>query len=494
MSFPLLSPAEAANIVSHDMTVGFSGFTPAGSPKAVPGALAEKALAEHAAGRPFKIGVVTGASTGASLDGALAKADAMKFRTPYMGNADLRKAINSGKVEYFDMHLSQLQQTLRSGALGDIDVAVVEAADVNDKGEVVLTSGVGSIPTTARMAKKVIIELNSTHPAALEGIHDIYEPQDPPFRKAIPIESVRDRIGTARLAIDPRKIVGIVKCDKPDEVGGFDELNDTTRQIGQNVSNFLVRELKAGRIPREFLPIQSGVGNIANAVMAALGESADIPSFEMYTEVIQDSVIGLIDSGKIRYASGCSLTISAALLQHVYADLERYKKHIVLRPQEISNNPEIVRRLGLITMNTALEADIFGNINSTHVLGTSMMNGIGGSGDFTRNAYLSIYACPSIAKGGKISTIVPMCSHVDHSEHSVSALITEQGVADLRGKSPRQRAEAIIENCVHPDYRPQMRDYFKIGGEHQTPQTLAKAFNMHVQFQQTGSMLGVDWN
>ena len=494
MSFPLLDPAEAASIVSHDMTVGFSGFTPAGSPKIVPGAIAAKAEAEHAAGRPFKIGVVTGASTGASLDGALAKADAMKFRTPYQGNADLRKAINAGRVEYYDMHLSHLQQTLRSGALGEIDVAVVEAADINDKGEVVLTSGVGSIPTSARLAKKIIVELNSTHPAALEGIHDIFEPADPPFRKPILIESVRDRIGTARLALDPKKIVGIVKSDKADEVGGFDELTDTTRQIGANVSNFLVRELKVGRIPSQFLPIQSGVGNIANAVLAALGESADIPNFEMYTEVIQDSVIGLIDSGKIKFASGCSLTISSALLQHVYADLERYKKHIVLRPQELSNNPEIVRRLGLITMNTALEADIFGNINSTHVLGTSMMNGIGGSGDFTRNAYLSIYACPSTAKGGKISTIVPMCSHIDHTEHSVSALITECGVADLRGKSPRQRAEAIIENCVHPDYRPQMREYLKLGGIAQTPHTLSKAFNMHVQFQKTGTMLGTDWS
>lgn len=493
MSFPLLDPAEAASIISNDMTVGFSGFTPAGSPKAVPGAIAAKAEAEHAAGRAFKIGVVTGASTGASLDGALAKADAMKFRTPYQGNADLRKAINAGKVEYFDMHLSHLQQTLRSGALGEIDVAVVEAADINDKGEVVLTSGVGSIPTSARLAKKIIVELNSTHPAALEGIHDIFEPADPPHRKPILIESVRDRIGVPRLALDPKKIVGIVKCDKPDEVGGFDELTDTTRQIGANVSNFLVGEIKAGRIPKSFLPIQSGVGNIANAVLSALGESADIPNFEMYTEVIQDAVIDLIDSGKIKFASGCSLTISNAVLQRVYADLTRYKKHIVLRPQELSNNPEIVRRLGLITMNTALEADIFGNINSTHVLGTSMMNGIGGSGDFTRNGYLSIYACPSTAKGGKISTIVPMCSHIDHTEHSVAALITECGVADLRGKSPRQRAETIIENCVHPDYRPQMREYVKLGGAFQTPHTLSKAFNMHVQFQKTGSMLGVDW-
>jgi succinate CoA transferase len=493
MSFPLLDPAEAASLIQHDMTVGFSGFTPAGAPKVVPVAIAAKAEAEHAEGRPFKIGVISGASTGASLDGALAKADAVKFRTPYQSNGDLRKAINEGRAQFFDMHLSQLQQTLRSGALGEVDVAVIEAADVTPQGEILLTSGVGAAPTLARMARKVVIELNEAHPTDLLGMHDLYEPQDPPYRKEIPIQSVRDRIGTTRLWIDPAKIVGVVKSNKSDEVGGFDELNDTTRQIGANVTRFLAGELKAGRIPREFLPIQSGVGNIANAVLAALGEAKDIPAFEMYTEVIQDSVISLIDSGKIKYVSGCSLTISPDALAKVYADLKRYRNHMVLRPQEISNNPEIVRRLGLITMNTALEADIFGNINSTHVLGSSMMNGIGGSGDFTRNAYLSIFACPSIAKGGKISTIVPLCSHLDHSEHSVNALITEQGIADLRGKSPRQRAEAIIENCVHPTYRPQMRDYLKLSGESHTQHTLAKAFRMHVKFQETGSMLDVDW-
>ena len=493
MSFPILDPVEAASFIHHDMNVGFSGFTPAGSPKVVPGAVAAKAMAEHEQGRAFKIGVISGASTGPSLDGVLAKADAVKYRTPYQSNGDLRKAINDGRAQFFDMHLSQLPQTLRSGALGEIEVAVIEAADVTPQGEILLTSGVGAAPTLARMARKVIIELNEAHPTDLLGMHDIYEPEDPPYRKAIPVQTVRDRIGTSRLWIDPDKIVGIVRTNKADEVGGFDESTETTRQIGANVSMFLAGELKAGRIPREFLPIQSGVGNIANAVLAALGDASDIPAFEMYTEVIQDSVIGLIDSGKIKYASGCSLTISPDILAKVYGDLKRYRKHMVLRPQEISNNPEVVRRLGLITMNTALEADIFGNINSTHVLGSSMMNGIGGSGDFTRNAYLSIFACPSTAKGGKISTIVPLCSHLDHSEHSVAAVVTEWGVADLRGKSPHQRAEAIIENCAHPDYRPQLREYMKIGGGVHTPHTLSKAFKMHVQFQETGSMKDVNW-
>ncbi|MBK9579167.1 MAG: acetyl-CoA hydrolase/transferase family protein [Fibrobacterota bacterium] len=493
MSFAKLDPKEAAALIQHDMNVGFSGFTPAGSPKVVSLSLAEQAKAEHDAGRPFKIGVITGASTGDSLDGALARADAIKFRTPYQSNNDLRKALNDGRAEFFDMHLSQLQQTLRSGALGKIDVAVVEAADVTDDGEILLTSGVGSIPTTARMADKVIIEVNTAHSKDLHGIHDIFEPNDPPFRQPIPITSPRDRIGTPRLKIDPKKIVGIVENNQPDDVKGFDELTDVTRQIGANAAAFLAGELRAGRIPSQFLPIQSGVGNIANAVMAALNDAKDIPAFEMYTEVIQDAVFDLIDSGKVKFASGCSFTISPPIQKRLYDDLKRYRQHLILRPQEISNNPEIVRRLGLITMNTALEADIFGNINSTHVLGRSMMNGIGGSGDFTRNAYLSIFACPSTAKGGKISAIVPLCSHIDHSEHSVGVIITECGVADLRGKGPLQRANAVIDNCVHPSYRDQLRDYLKLTGGAHTPHTLSKAFRMHVKFEETGTMQGVDW-
>ena len=160
----------------------------------------------------------------------------------------------------------------------------------------------------------------------------------------------------------------------------------------------------------------------------------------------------------------------------------------VLRPQEISNNPEVIRRLGLFSINTALEADIAGNVNSTHVLGRSMMNGIGGSGDFARNAFLSIFTCPSTAKGGKISTIVPMVSHVDHSEHSVQVIITEHGVADLRGKSPGERARLMIENCAHPDYRGLLRDYAAMAGNGHSPHTLTASFALHHAFATEGDM------
>lgn len=493
MRYKLMTAQEAASFINHGDLVGFSGFTPAGAPKVVPGAIAAKAREEHAKGHPFKIGVVTGASTGDSLDGELARANAISFRTPYQSNNDLKESLNSGETQYFDMHLSQLAQELRYGFLGKVKVAVIEAADVTDEGEILLTSGVGITPTIAQLADVIIIELNSRHPKSLKGLHDIYEPLDPPYRREIPVFSVSDRAGSPLLKVDPKKIVGIVETNAPDQVGGFAPVDETTARIGDNVANFLVEQIKNGTIPKEFLPIQSGVGNIANAVLASLGANKEIPAFTMYTEVIQDAVIKLMKENRVKFVSGCSLTVTTPVLDDIYENMDFFKDKIVLRPQELSNNPEVVRRLGLMTINTALEADIFGNINSTHVLGTKMMNGLGGSGDFTRNAFFSIFTCPSTAKGGKISTIVPLVSHHDHSEHSVKVIITEQGVADLRGKSPRQRAEAIIENCVHPDYKQMMYDYINLAGKCHTPHTLASSFNMHTEFANSGDMRNTKW-
>lgn len=483
-----MTAAEAAALINDGDVVGFSGFTPAGAPKVVPNAIAERAEAEHAAGRPFKIGMYTGASTGDMLDGALARANAVLFRTPYQSNKDLRTRINAQEAHYFDMHLSHEAQELRYGFLPRPKFAIVEACDLTDDGEIVPTSGVGILPTICRLADHIIVELNETTPKELRGIHDIYEPQDPPMRQAIPVYSVSDRCGEPFVKVDPKKIVAVVKSDIPNGGGKFAPIDEVTTKIGENVAHFLAAEIKAGRIPASFLPIQSGVGNIANAVLASLGENPDIPPFEMYTEVIQDAVIGLMKEGHVKFASGCSLTVSQPVLEDVYQNLDFFKQRIVLRPQEISNNPEVARRLGLITINTALEADIFGNINSTHVLGTKMMNGIGGSCDFTRNAYISIFTTPSTAKDGKISAIVPMVSHLDQSEHSVKVLITEYGVADLRGKSPIQRAHCIIDNCVHPDYRDMLRRYIESAPKAHTPMNIYTCFEMHKAFAETGDM------
>ena len=483
-----MSAAEAAQFVHNGDVVGMGGFTPAGAPKEVPTAIAHMAEAMHAEGKPFKIGIYTGASTGDSCDGELARAHAIEFRTPYQSSKDLRTELNNQQAHYFDLHLSELAQNLRYGFLPKPDVAIVEACVVNEQGEIVPTAGVGIAPTICNMADKIIVELNEAMPATMRGMHDIYEPLDPPMRREIPVYKPSDRIGNDCIKVDPKKIVAVVKTHRPNEVGKFAELDDTTKRIGDNVALFLETEMKAGRIPASFLPIQSGVGNIANAVLGALGENKHIPAFEMYTEVIQDSVVGLMKEGRVKFASGCSLTIGADKLQDIVDHIDFFRDKIVLRPQEISNNPEVARRLGLITINTALEADIFGNINSTHVCGTKMMNGIGGSGDFTRNAYISIYTTPSTAKNGCISSIVPMVSHLDHSEHSVKILITEHGIADLRGKSPIQRAHEIIEKCVDPIYRPLMREYLSKSKVAHTQHNLALAFAMHEEFLRSGDM------
>lgn len=489
MGYNFMTADEAALFVKNGYKVGFSGFTAAGTPKEVPAAIARLAMAEHAKGNEYQISVFSGASTGDALDGNLARANAIKFRTPYQSNKDLRGLINSGDTMYSDMHLSHLAQELRYGFFGNIDVAVLEVADITDDGEIVLTAGVGIAPTLARIADKLIIELNHTQPKELKGMHDIYEPCDAPHRREIPIYSVKDRAGSAVVKIDPKKVVAVVETDCETVVAGFTPVDEVTAKIGENVANFLAEQFKCGKIPAEFLPIQSGVGNVANAVLGSLGKNTEIPPFTMYTEVIQDSVIDLMKQGRISFASGCSLTVSSPVMKEIYSNLDFFRDKIVLRPIEISNNPEVVRRLGLITINTALEADIFGNVNSTHVTGTKMMNGLGGSGDFTRNAFISIYTCPSTQKDGKISPIVPMVSHVDHSEHDVKVIVTEQGVADLRGKSPIQRAETIIENCVNPEYKQLMWDYLKLATKKShTPHTLSAAFAMHIEFLKSGDM------
>jgi succinyl-CoA:acetate CoA-transferase len=232
-------------------------------------------------------------------------------------------------------------------------------------------------------------------------------------------------------------------------------------------------------MPPGLLPLQSGVGNVANAVMPGL-EHAPYENLTAYTEVLQDGMMQLIKQGKMTFASATALSLSPDASEEFNRDIAFYRDKIILRPQEISNHPEIIRRLGIIAMNGLIEADIYGNVNSTHILGSSIMNGIGGSGDFARNAYLSIFMTPSVAKGGHVSCIVPMVGHIDHTEHDVQVIVTEQGLADLRGLSPKQRAKVVIKNCSHPEFRPALEEYYDRAlhyspGQH-TPHLLDEAF------------------
>ena len=495
MAFTRITAAEAAAMIQHGDNIGLSGFTPAGTAKAVTTELAKRAHEEHENGRPFQVGIFTGASTGQSCDGVLSNEQAIRYRAPYTTNPDFRKHVNMGEIAYNDIHLSQMAQELRYGFLGDVDWAIIEVCALTDDGKAYLTAAGGIAPTVARLAKKgVIIELNAFHSDKSIGIHDVYEPTDPIERQCIGITKPSDRIGETYVQIDPKKIVGVVECNLPDEARAFKGTDPITDTIGNNVAEFLVKDMKENRIPKTFLPLQSGVGSTANAILGALGHNPHVPDFNIYTEVLQDAVVELMREGRVKTASTCSLTVTNEVLHGIYEDIDFFKDKLVLRQSEISNNPEVIRRLGVIAINTAIECDIYGNANSTQICGSKMMNGIGGSGDFERNAYLSIFTCPSVAKGGSISSIVPFCSHLDHTEHDVNVIVTEQGVADLRGKSPVERAKLIIENCAHPDYKQLLWDYLKLTQGGQTPHRLSAAFAMHDTFLREGDMHNTDYS
>ena len=482
----IVSAADVAAYIKPGMSIGMSGFTASSYPKAIPLALAERMKKE-----PFKIDLWTGASTGPELDDTLAAVHGIRKRLPYQTDAILRGEINDGSVDYLDLHLSESAQLARVGYLGKLDVAIVEAVAITEEGNIIPSTSLGNAASYVQQADVVIVEVNTTQPLELEGMHDVYVPLDPPNRLPIPIVQADDRVGTPFIPCTPDKIKYIVPCDIKDHTRDLAPIDENSKKMSHFTLEFLNAEIKAGRMPKNLLPLQSGVGNVANAVMAGFVDS-DLEDLTVYTEVIQDGMLDLIDANKLNFASGTAFSPSPAGMERFYKDVEKYKKYLLLRPQEISNSPEVVHRLGVIAMNTALEVDIYGNVNSTHVTGTKMMNGIGGSGDFARNAFLTIFYTPSIAKNGAISSIVPMCSHIDHTEHDVDVIITEQGIADLRGLAPRKRALEIINNCVHPDYKPVLLDYYNRAVEAtkhaHTPHIIKEALSFHEKFIETKSM------
>ena len=480
----VMTAEESAKLFENGMIVGASGFTRGGDTKVV-----LKAVAERAKSEDLEITLITGASLGHGTDAALAESGALKKRLPFQVDTVLRKNINAGNVLFIDQHLGESAEHILNNTF-KIDIAVLEVAEILEDGSVVPTTSVGNNVDIAESADKIILEINTSIPTAIRGIHDIYKVEEYGKRTPINITTCDTKVGTDTIKIDPSKVVGIVFHDIQDMAGDIVPADEATSAIAKNIVNFFEKEVAAGKLTKELMPLQCGIGKVANAVLGGL-EHSDFENLVMYSEVLQDSTFDLIDAGKMNFASASSMTVSQECYDRVIGNIENYKDKIVLRPQAISNAAEVIRRLGVIGINTSLECDIYGNVNSTHVSGTHMMNGIGGSGDFARNAYISIFVTASIAKGGNISSIVPMVSHVDPTEHDVDIIVTEQGLADLRGLAPRERAIEIINNCVHPDYKQELLSYFERacaerGG--QTPHILEEAFSWHTRLRETGSM------
>lgn len=451
---------EAALLIADGMVVGCSGFTMAGYPKAVPMALARRAKK----GDKVQITLITGASVGDELDGELARNGIIKRRYPYQTNNSIRDAINRGEIDYVDMHLSQVPFWIKNGYFGKIDIAIIEAIGIDDEGNIIPSTSIGYSNLLVEYAEKVIVEVNTSQPVALEGMHDVYSPRRVPETEAIPIVRANNRVGMPYIRCKPEKIAAVVITDIRDSTVSVPPVDENSRLMAEHLIALLESEIRLGRLPAKLPPLQSGVGGVANAVLAGLMHS-NFRNLSIYSEVMQDAVLDLIEAERVAFASATALTISPERLDSFYKSLERYKYKIVLRPTEISNAPEVIRRLGIIAINTALEVDLAGNVNSTHVNGTRIMNGIGGSNDFARNAALSIFTTPSTAKNGTVSCIVPMVSHTDHTEHDVHIVITEQGMADLRGLTAYERAYVLIDRCVHPDFKDALYAYVKAAYE-----------------------------
>lgn len=475
---------QAAALIKNAMVIASSGFTKSGDSKAVFLALAERAEFE-----PMKITLITGASLGQETDARLATAGAISLRLPFQADPVMRTYINEGQLMYIDENLGETTSHLKNGVFPPIDIAIIEAACIQKDGSIVPTTSVGNSAIFASQAKKVIIEINTSIPIDIEGIHDIFQVGNYPQKAIIPITSAGQRIGRSSIPCDPDKIIGIVFTNVKDSPADVIPVDKTTQKIAGYILDFLKNEVKAGRLTNALQPLQAGIGKVANAVLQGFVQS-DFEHLTMYSEVLQDSTFELMDAGKLDFASGSSITLSEHCYQHLFANFQNYKSRIVLRPQDITNSAEVISRLGVIAINTALECDIYGNINSSHIGGTHIMNGIGGSADFAQNSHLSIFVTESTCKANTISRIVPMVSHVDHSEHDVDIVVTEQGLADLRGLAPRQKAESIIANCVHPDYRNMLTQYYneacRRGG--QTPHVMEQAFDWYDNLRTTGSM------
>ncbi len=477
----------AVQEIKSGMIIGTSGGFQFGYPKTIFSKLAEFKKHDH----NFKIDLWAGGPIGEEIDGLLSVHGIMRKRLGQQSNPNLRKMINERKVLFSDLRSGIFSQQIRSGALGVVDLAIIEAVGITKEGNIIPSTSLFDGATFVQMAKKVIIEINLFYPLGLEEIHDVYLLKYPPLREPIPIHHPGDRIGTPYIPVEKDKIVYIVEATVQDSVISRIPIDEASEKIGENLVRFFEKEVDSKKLPPTLLPLQVGLGNVADSVSKALAHSS-FKDLTIYTGGIGDGVLDLIDSGKVQIVSTSGLYFSTEGQKRFFENLDRYKKTIIIRPLDIADSPEVIFRLGVIAINTAIEIDIYGHINSSHVQGSQVISGVGGSGEFAQNGFLSIFLTPSTSRKGSISAIVPMVSHVDHSEHVVDIIVTEQGVADLRGLEPVERAESIINNCAHSNYRPLLTEYLSkaVGntGGHE-PHLLSEAFSFHTRFAETGKML-----
>lgn len=480
----LLVPAEvAAAAIKDGMTVAMSGYAMAGYPKAVP----EELVKRKQSGENLSINLITGANV-PWLDEKLGADNIVSRRVPMCAGRILATQANEGTLRYVEQQMNKMPRLLRSGSFGKIDIAVVEALGFDENGDLVPSSSIGMTSHLMDGAEMIIVEINKAHPVELAKLHDIYIPEEAPRTRPIPLIEVNQRIGKASIPVCEDKIMFIVETDIPEQMGSPVRSTEDAVKIAGHLFDFLEEEYrdKNGVLP----PVQTGFGNIANAVADAFQKSA-FHDLQFFCGGITEPVMELLASGKATALSAGGLGMSSRV-EEILKTTAEIEKHLVLRNGDITNSPEVVGRLGLLALNTGIEIDIYGNVNSSHIGGNRVVNGIGGGAGFAQNAGLSVILIPSTAKGGDISSIVPMVSHQDICEHDVDLVVTENGLADLRGLDDGERADLIIARCSSGIYKKQLTAYLqnareKSGGHH--PQLPYEAFSWFQRLKEEKSMV-----
>jgi succinyl-CoA:acetate CoA-transferase len=477
----IITADEAALLFRDGMVVATSGSA-MGYPKATFSALAERITKEGA----LKIDLLCAGPLSAEVEDVLAEAGGIRTRIGAIGGEKLRAAVNRGEVKFIEGKGGRLPLHVKRGWFGPVDIAVIEAVGLTSEGNIIPSTAVYDSPEWLDSAASVLVEINLNRPLALMGLHDVYQMGGDP----IPISNnPLTRIGVPYFSVDPEKIKGIViseRGEKPSAPGKPDRAGEL---IGGHLVDFFRSEIASGRLREPLPPLEVGIGGVMGAVLRQIGESA-FTGFRFYMPVIPDQVLAMIDAGKVEWVSGTALRLTPEGWGTFAANLERYKRCMVLRPVSVSNSAELIQRLGVIGINGCLEMDLQGQVNSSHVLGSRVIGGVAGSYDFSRNGLLAIFVGPSTARGGKVSAIVPMVSHVDHTEHDVDILVTEQGLADLRGLDPTEKAETIIRQCAHPDFKGVLSAYLARAKKEpgHIPVALEDAHAFHLRLKQSGSM------
>lgn len=439
---------QAAQFFKGGMVVATSGNALSGYPKEIFAALAARMQRE-----PFKIDLMATGPLGPEVEEALVRAGGLRRRIGTVGTRLLREAINRREVGFLEGKSGRLAQYARWGYYGPVDLAVIEAAGIDGEGNILPGTTVYDAPDWVDLAPAVLLEINWRRPVEMAGMHDIYSPRP---GECLPLTHVLQRIGRPTIPLDAKKVKGIVLSDGQDREVPPARMTEKNRSIARHLILFLQREAnrRGGRLP----PLEVGIGEVMLSFLSALAE-ADLPPLSFFLAAATDPLLELVETGRAEALSCNSLRFSRAGLARLASRLDSYRPRIILRSAAVTNSAEVISRLGLLAINSCLEADVAGQVNSSHLRGSMLVGGIAGSYDYARNSALSIFALPATTGKGDASTIVSRVSHVDHTEHEVDVLVTEHGVADLRALEPYERAAAIIDHCAAPPFRDGLRDY-----------------------------------